>query len=87
MIYLFTLFYSNSYKTNSVCYKDLLVLMTSLSLWRRHNLKILYFKNTAKNISNKQKILLLSLTKQFLGKGWQSCPSLGTNRTKKLPGT
>ena len=55
------------------CYKDLLVLMTSPSFSWRHNLKIFYIKNLRKNSLNMQKILLLSLTKQFLDRE-QICP-------------
>ena len=47
-------------------YKDSLVLMTSSSFSRRHELKLFYLKNLTKNSFNLQKILLLSLTKQFL---------------------
>ena len=48
---------------------DLMVLMTlSLFAWR-HNLKIFIFENLTKNSFNMQKLLLLSLTKQFLDRG------------------
>ena len=40
--------------------------MTSSSFSLRHNLKIFILKNLTKNCFNKQKILLQSLTKQFL---------------------
>ena len=48
------------------CYKDILVLMTSSSFSWRHNLKIYIKKILTKNSFNTQKILLLSLTRQFL---------------------
>ena len=54
------------------CWKDLLVLMTSSLFLRRHNHNICYFKNLTQNSLSKQKILLLSLTKQFLDRG-QTC--------------
>ena len=41
---------------------------SSLFAWR-HNLKNFIFKNLTKNSFNMQKILLLSLTKQFLDGG------------------
>ena len=56
------------------CDKDLLVLMTSSSFLSHHNLKIFSFKHLTKNNFNKQKILLLSHTKQFLDRGANSPP-------------
>ena len=47
--------------------------MTSSLFSRCHKLKIFYFENLTKNSFNKQKTLLLSLTKQFLDWG-QICP-------------
>ena len=57
---------SQHLKKCACCYKDLLVLITSLSFSWRHNLKTIIFKNLKKNSLNEQKTLLLSLTKQFL---------------------
>ena len=54
------------------CYKDLLVLMTSLSFLWRHNHKKFIFKNLTK-YSFEQKISILSLTNRFLDRG-QICP-------------
>ena len=55
--------------------------MTPSSFPWRHNLKLFIFKNLTKNSFNKQKILLLSLTKQFFGKGGvKFAPPPVTNR-------
>ena len=51
--------------------------MTSSSFLRRHNLKIIILKDLTKNCFNKHKILLVSLTKQFLDRG-QICPLSST---------
>ena len=51
------------------CYKDLLVLMTSSSFSRCHNLKKFILKNLTKNSFNNQKISILSLTNRFLDRG------------------
>ena len=51
------------------CYKDFLVLMTSSSFLRRHNLKKFISKNLIKNSISKQKISILSVTNRFLDRG------------------
>ena len=58
------------------CYKDLLVLMTSLSFSWRHNLNKIILKNLTKNSFNNQKISILSLTNRFLDRGANLPPPL-----------